>query len=415
MNKATYIKTDKQIWFIFFTMLMDVIGFGIVIPVTPNLIKSYLPAGTGMSEIASIGSLITLIYAVTLFAFSPLMGSLSDQFGRRKIILWALFCFGIDYIIQATAPNLFILFIGRAIAGITGSSITICNAYIADISTAQNKTKNYGILGMAFGIGFVVGPLIGGLIGNYFGVKAPFIFAAILTFINWLYGYFFLPESLDLSLRKKVTLKNISPYHNLKKINTEKKIIPLLIVYFLINFGFHAIHSNWSYYNIEKFNWSPEEIGISLGLIGMAIILVQGYLIRVINPIFGNLKSIIIGLIIYFICMMLFAFATESWMMYVIIMIYSLGGISGASFQSEISNLISKDQQGFLQGILSSIVSIALIIGPLVMNNLFSLFILKNHAIFPYFPGISFVFGGLLFLISILIFYNFIKTQKYTK
>ena len=398
-------KAEKQasIQFIFITILIDIIGFGIIIPVMPNLILSYLPTGASISEAAQYGALLIFVYAIMQFFCSPIIGNLSDKYGRRPVLLASLFAFFLDYLLLAFAPNLSWLFLGRIIAGIAGASLTTATAYIADISNDKNRTKNFGMIGAAFGLGFIIGPVLGGVLGK-FGVKVPFLFAALLTLVNAAYGCFILPESLSKTHRRQFHWKNISPIESFKQIKKYPSIKKLVIAYFIVYLASHAIQSNWSFYNLEKFQWDPTMIGISLGVVGVLIALVQGVLTRVINPKLGNEKSIYIGFALYALGLILFAFATQTWMMFVFLIPYCLGGISGPALQSSISKNIPQNEQGSIQGLLTSLVSLTTIFGPLIMTNTFAYFTKKET--FIYFPGAPFILASILLIINAIIVYK---------
>lgn len=341
-------KTKTAIGFIFITMLIDITGWGIIIPVIPKLIEELIHGD--ISEAAKYGGWLSFAYAFTQFIFAPLVGNLSDKYGRRPIILISLLGFAIDYVFLALSPNIIWLFIGRVIAGMTGASITTASAYIADISTEENRAKNFGLIGAAFGMGFIIGPVLGGLLGQ-FGSRVPFYAAAVLCLINFIYGYFILPESLDKDHRRAFEWKRANPIGSLFMLKKHPKISGLILVLILVYIGAHAVQSNWSYFTMYMFGWKEKEVGLSLGLIGLLVGLVQGVLIRWINPKIGNERSIYYGLGLYAIGMLLFAFATESWMMFAFLVPYCLGGICGPALQSVITGNVSKQEQGELQGL----------------------------------------------------------------
>lgn len=393
------------IGFIFITMLIDITGWGIIIPVIPDLIEELIHANA--SEASRIGGLIAMAYSITQFIFAPIIGNLSDQYGRRPIILFSLLAFSIDYILLAFAPTITWLFIGRIIAGITGASITTASAYIADISTPENRAKNFGMIGAAFGLGFIIGPVLGGLLGH-FGSRVPFYAAAVLCFLNFLYGYFILPESLSKENRRPFNIKRANPIGAFLHLKKYPSLIPLIVAMFLIYVGSHAVHSNWSFYTKYLFHWKPNMIGISLGVIGLLVGLVQGVLIRWLNPKLGNEKSIYLGMLLYAIGMLLFAFATKSWMLFVFLIPYCLGGISGPALQSVISGQVKPTEQGEIQGTLSSVMSASSIVGPPIMTGLFYHF--TNEKSGMIFPGAPFLLGAvLMFLSSVIAYYNLRK------
>jgi DHA1 family tetracycline resistance protein-like MFS transporter len=408
-------KNQAALGFIFITMLIDVIGWGIIIPVIPALIEELIKGD--ISEAAKIGGWLTFSYAVTQFIFAPLVGNLSDKYGRRPIILISLFGFTLDYILLALAPTITWLFIGRIIAGITGASITTASAYIADISTPENRTKNFGMIGAAFGLGFIIGPVIGGLLGQY-GPRIPFYAAAILCFINFLYGYFILPESLSKENRRAFNIKRANPVGSFINLKKYPKLIGLILSMFILYVASHAIQSNWSYFTMYKFNWDEKMVGLSLGAIGLLVAIVQGVLIRWINPKLGNEKSIYVGFVLYSFGMLLFAFATESWMMFVFLIPYCLGGIAGPALQAVISNQVPSTEQGEIQGTLASLMSASAIVGPPVMTGVFYFF---THDDAPFkFAGAPFLLAAFLMIISaFMAFYSFkrnsVKTPKKNK
>ncbi|MFZ9299667.1 MAG: TCR/Tet family MFS transporter [Chitinophagaceae bacterium] len=385
---------NAAIGFIFVTILIDVIGFGIIIPVMPKLISTMINGTT--SEAATYGGWLLFAYAIMQFIFSPIIGRLSDQYGRRPILLMSLFGFGIDYLLLVLAPNIGWLFIGRLIAGITGASFTTATAYIADISTPEKRAQNFGMMGAAFGLGFIIGPALGGFFAH-FGIRAPFVAAAVLTFLNWLYGYFILPESLSTENRRTFEWKGANPIGSLQNLRKYPAVSGLVISFFLIYIGSHAVQSSWSFYNIYKFQWKESQVGISLAVVGVMVSFVQGFLIRKAIPAFGQSKSVMIGLLLYSAGMILFAFATQGWMMYAFTIVYCLGGISGPALQGYISSHVPANEQGELQGALTSLISVTSIIGPLLMNNLFAWFTTPGHL---QFPGAAFVMGAVLFFIS---------------
>lgn len=393
--------------FIFVTILIDVIGFGIIIPVMPKLIEDMIHGD--LSAASKWGGWLTFAFAIMQFLFAPVLGNLSDRYGRRPVLLFSLFGFGIDYILLALAPNIGWLFVGRVIAGITGASFTTATAYIADISAPEDRAKNFGMIGAAFGLGFIIGPVIGGLLGSL-GPRVPFIAAAALTLLNWLYGYFVLPESLSKEHRRKFEWKRANPMGSLLHLTKYPALSGLIISLMLVYIASHSVQSTWAFFNMEKFKWDEKMVGISLGVVGLLVGLVQGGLIRVVTPKLGNEKSIYMGLGLYTLGMVLFAFASQSWMMFAFLIPYCLGGICGPSLQAVISSHVPANEQGELQGALTSMMSATTIVGPPLMTNLFAYFTKKNAPV--YFPGAPFLLGAFLMLVSTILAYRMFKTEK---
>lgn len=389
------VKRNAALGFIFITILVDVIGLGIIIPVVPKLIEQL--TGEGISEASRYGGWLVFCFAIMQFLFSPVLGGLSDKFGRRPVLLLSLLGLGLDYILHAYAPSITWLFIGRLIAGVMGASITTATAYIADISTPEKRAQNFGIIGAAFGLGFIIGPVIGGLSAQW-GANVPFLVAAALTLLNLLYGYFVLPESLLKENRRKFDWKRANPIGSLKHLRKYPVVSGLIVSLVLIYIASHAVQSNWSYFTIYKFNWDAQMVGYSLAFVGILISLVQGYLIRVINPKLGQNKSIYLGLFLYALGLVLFGLAWKEWMMFVFLIPYCLGGIAGPALQGLISNQVPPTEQGELQGALTSLVSLTSIIGPLVMTNLFAYTTSKDSLFFL--PGAPFFLAAALILIS---------------
>jgi DHA1 family tetracycline resistance protein-like MFS transporter len=391
--------------FIFITLLLDVIGLSIVGPVFPRLIEQLI--GGNISQASQWSGLLLFAYAFMQFICAPIVGNLSDKYGRRPVLLLSLLGFGIDYIFLWLAPTIWWLFLGRIIAGMFGASFTTATAYIADISTDKNRAKNFGMIGAAFGLGYIIGPVLGGLLSE-FGPRVPFIAAAILTFINLIYGYFVLPESLAIENRRPFEWKRANPLGSLLQLKKHKNLSGGLIITFILLYtADHAVMSTWTFINIEKFGWSNALIGLSLTFAGILVVIVQGGLIRVINPKIGNEKCIFVGLILYTLALLLFAFASQSWMMFAFLIPYCLGGITGPSIRAIISKNIPQNEQGELQGSLTSLMSVTSIIGPLLMTNLFTWF--TSPAAPIQFAGAPFLAGAALMMICVFIAANSIK------
>jgi DHA1 family tetracycline resistance protein-like MFS transporter len=393
--------------FIFITLLIDITGLGIIIPVLPKLIEELIH---GNISIASrYGGWLTFAYAIMQFLFSPFLGNLSDRYGRRPVLLFSLFGFAIDYVFLSFAPTIGWLFVGRIIAGITGASYTTATAYIADISAPQDRAKNFGLVGAAFGLGFIIGPVIGGLLGQY-GSRVPFLTAAGLTFLNFLYGFFVLPESLPLENRRRFDWKRANPFGAFKHLKKYPAVAALSVSFFLLYMAGQAVQSVWSFFGIERFAWSEKIIGISLGIVGLLVGLVQGVLIRYINPKLGNTKSIYIGFGMYALGLVLFACATEGWMMFIFLIPYCLGGISGPALQAIITGHVPANEQGELQGALTSLISATAIISPVIMTSLFAHFTLKSTSL--YFPGAPFALGAVFMVAAGVVAYNVLSKEK---
>lgn len=398
----------SAIGFIFVTLLIDVMGWGLIIPVMADLIAQL--KGIPVNEASTYGALLLSVFAITQFLFSPVIGNLSDRYGRRPVLLFSLLGFGIDYIVLALAPTYGWLFVGRVIAGITGASFTTATAYIADISTDETtRAKNFGLIGAAFGLGFVLGPALGAFLAIW-GIRAPFYAAAALCLLNCLYGYFFLPESLSKEKRRPFEWKRANPIGSLRFLTNHPEIGGLALGFFLIYLGAQSVQGNWNFFTIYRFGWSEKMVGISLAVVGVLVGAVQAGLTRVIVPRIGNEKSIYIGLSLYTLGLVLFAFATQSWMMFAFLIPYCLGGICGPSLQSVISVHVPANQQGELQGALTSLMSLTTIFGPLIMNSTFTYFT-TDKAPF-HFPGIHFLIGAVCMLLSIIIIYKVLTREK---
>ena len=393
--------------FIFITLLIDITGWGIIIPVFPKLIEELIHSD--ISTASRWGGWLAFAYAITQFLFAPVLGNLSDRYGRRPVLLASLFGFGVDYLFLSFAPTIGWLFVGRVIAGITGASITTAMAYIADVSTQEDRAKNFGLVGAAFGLGFIIGPAIGGLLAG-FGSRVPFLAAAGLAFLNWMYGYFVLPESLPKEKRRKFEWKRANPLGSLLHLKKYPAISGLIFSLVLVYIAAHAVQSNWTFFTIEKFHWTPKLIGISLAVIGALVAAVQGLLIRVVNPVLGNERSIYYGLGLYALGLLLFAFASQSWMMFAFLIPYCLGGIAGPALQATISNHVPGNEQGELQGALTSLMSVTTIIGPPMMTNLFAYFTSPGAPM--HFSGAAFLLGAVFMLASALLAYAVLKKEK---
>lgn len=377
---------NKALLFIFITLFIDVMGIGIIIPVLPKLIMSL--EHCTIDEANVIGGWMMTIYSLMQFVFSPLLGALSDRYGRRSVLLLSLFGFGIDYLFLGFAGTITMLFIGRLIAGITGASFTVAGAYIADISPPEKRAQNFGIIGAAFGLGFIAGPAIGGLISG-FGDRVPFFVAAGLALVNWLYGFFILPESLKPENRRKFEWKRANPVGALLQLIKKPIVLKLAIVFFLLNLAGQSLPGVWAYYTMHRFHWEEGGVGLSLAFVGLCVAIVQAGLTRVIIPKIGEQRAVYYGIMLAMIGLTGIAFSWEAWMLFVATFVLALGGINGPSLQSIVSKEIPANEQGELQGFLTSVMSITAILGPLLFPWLFSSFVKGEFGIV--FPGAPYV------------------------
>lgn len=391
-------KRNSALLFIFITLLIDVTGIGIIIPVFPKLITELIHGD--LSQASLYGGWLTFAYSVMQFIFSPILGGLSDQYGRRPVLLASLFGFGIDYIFLGFAPSIGWLFVGRLIAGVLGASFTTAGAYIADVSPPEKRAQNFGLIGAAFGLGFIIGPMLGGLLGQY-GARVPFFVSAGLALLNWLYGYFVLPESLLPENRRPFDWKRANPVGSLRHLKKYPIIFGLVMPLVLIYIAGYATQSTWTYFTMERFGWDEKWVGYSLAFVGVMAALVQGGLTRTIIPRLGNTKSIYWGLSAYGISFFMYAFANQGWMLFAITILAALGGIATPALQAIMSNEVPANEQGELRGALTSLMSLTAVVGPVMMTSLFAYFTTSAAPVI--FPGAPFAMGGVLTLLSLVL------------
>ncbi|MFM2125445.1 MAG: hypothetical protein RL328_1896, partial [Acidobacteriota bacterium] len=367
-------KTARQpaLVFIFITLFLDILGIGLIVPILPKLVETL--QGGSVAAASHTYGLLAALYGLMQFICSPLLGSLSDRFGRRPVILASLFGSGLDYLLLAFAPNLTWFFIGRLIAGVTGANFSAATAYIADISPPEKRAANFGIIGAAFGLGFIAGPALGGWLGND-NLRMPFFAAAGLTLLNWLYGLFVLPESLKPENRSQFSWRRANPVGALLALQRYPVVFGLTGTCFLMNLAHQVFPSTWVLYTGYRYGWTPKQTGLSLALVGLTAAIVQGGLTRAVIPKLGERRAASLGLGISAVCLIAYGLATEGWMAYAIIAAGSLSGIAGPSVQGLISRSVGPDEQGAVQGSLNSLASIAGVIGPPLATGLFGYFI----------------------------------------
>lgn len=384
--------------FICLTVLIDTIGFGIIMPVLPKLLMSF--GGTDLEQATRIGGYLLVIYGVLQFFCGPVVGNLSDRFGRRPILLISLVAFGIDYLLMAAAPTIAWLFVGRAIAGLAGAIYGPAGAYIADITPPEKRAQAFGMMGAMFGIGFIVGPALGGMIAH-FGLRAPFIAAGVLALANALYGYFALPETLPKENRRPFSLARANPLGALRALVKFPGVVPMAAVAFLWQLAHQVYPATWSFFATARFDWTPGEIGFSLAYTGVMMAVVQGLLVGRIVRSIGEPRAVFVGMATGTAAFLVNAFATQSWVVYLAMTIGALQGLAYSSLNALMSQRIPANAQGELQGGLASMTSLAAILGPLLMTQSLAAFA-SPHGGGLYFPGAAFLVAAGIGLVCLL-------------
>lgn len=392
-------KGSHALAFIFVTALLDSIGFGIIMPVLPQLVMAV--TGEDVSAAARYGGWLLFAYAAMQFCLAPVIGNLSDRFGRRPVLLLSLAVLGIDYLIMWWAPTFAWLLIGRLIAGAAASTFSTCNAYIADISEPDQRAQNFGLIGAAFGMGFIIGPVVGGFLGEY-GERMPFLAAAGLAFTNFLYGAFVLPESLPREKRRPFDWRRANPTGTLAALRRYPMVFGLIGAYVLFQLGHQSLPAVWSFFAIERFDWSPKEIGYSLGAVGVSMVFVQAVLLRWAIPRLGPRRAATLGFSFTMLSFLGYAFATQGWMVYGFLLVGALQGFISPSMQGIMSNQVPASEQGELQGGLASMSSLTAIISPPFMTQLFAAFTGPGAPV--YFAGAPWLAAAILTLLALALF-----------
>ena len=396
---AKKIQSKNALAFIFFTVVLDTIGIGIIFPIMPDLLSDL--GYKNIAEAAMWAGFLSACYAFMQFLFSPIIGTISDAFGRRKIILAALLAMSLDYMILGFSNALWVIFLGKLVAGITGSTIPTATAYLADISSEKERAKNFGLIGAAFGIGFIFGPLIGGLLGEI-SPRAPFFMSAFLAGVNFLFGFFVLPESLPVNKRRVISLMDLNPFRSLIKVFSNEKLRIIFLCIFLVQVGNWVYPSVWSFWAKANFSWTTSMIGVSLAAYGVGIAFVQGVVIRHKKlEKFGPRKVIIFCLLIGAFALSGFGSISAGWLVFVLIPLAALSEMFDPTIKAYLSNQVEVNKQGELQGILFSIRGVTTFLSPLVMTFIFRIFS-NNDNSYPYIPGMPFIFAAALLLIAVL-------------
>ena len=385
--------------FIIITVMIDAMGIGLIMPVMPELIRGL--SGDTLAQAAIWGGILASSFAVMQFLFGPIIGNLSDQYGRRPILLVSLVVMVADYLVMAVAGTIWLLLIGRIVGGITAATHATASAYIADISKPHEKAANFGLIGAGFGIGFVLGPVMGGVLAE-FGPRAPFYGAAALAAVNAVFGYFVLKETVTDQIRRPFSWARANPLGAFRAIGRLPGLLPLLTVFFFYQVASAVYPSIWPYFTTERFDWSPSMIGASLAVFGVFFAAVQGLLVRPSIRFMGERKTVTIGLTIEFASFVFLAFITSTMLLFAAIPFTALGAIGLPALQGIMSQRVSDDQQGELQGVLTSVTSVATIIAPLTMTQVFASFTAQGSQWYQ--PGAPFLLAAGLMAVSISIF-----------
>ncbi len=385
--------------FILAVILLDMLGVGLIIPILPKLIEEFMGGDT--SSAARMLGVIASCYAVAQFIFAPILGALSDRFGRRRVLLLSMFGLSVDYLIMGFAPTVAWLFAGRIVAGIMGASITTANAYIADISTPETRARNYGLINVAFGIGFMLGPTLGGLLGSI-DLRLPFFVAAGLCLLNSVYGLFVLPESLAPENRSAFSLRNANPVSSLVNLRTYPLVASLAAAFVLMALAQRGLETSWVLYTSHRYGWDELQNGLALTAVGVSAALVQGLLVRDAVVWLGERKAVLIGFGIGTLAFAGYGLASRGWILITVIVIGSLGGIAGPAVQGIIAGTVAPHEQGKIQGALTSLMSLSAIVAPLVFTaGLFSYFT-SDAAPFEL-PGAPLLAGSMLMAVAMLL------------
>ncbi|MDZ7905284.1 MAG: MFS transporter [Cypionkella sp.] len=364
-------KSKSAIVFIFVTVVLDMIGFGIIMPVLPLLIESV--GQMPLAEAAKMGAWMFAAYALAAFAFGPFLGNLSDRFGRRPLLLLAVAGLGFDYLLHALAPTLGWLFVGRILAGLCGASWVIANAYITDVTQPEERGRYFGMLGAAFGLGFILGPAIGGLLGEY-GARVPFYAAATISLLNFAFGYFILPESLPLENRRAFDWRRANPFAVFGVFATYKGVLPLVAVLALFFFATSVYQAIWSFWSIAKFNWSPAMVGLSLAAFGIVTAVFQGALSGLGARVFGEARLVLIGLCLGAAVLVGYGLVAAPWMVFALMVVHGPEGFVHPMITAILTRLAPEDAQGELQGGLSGIMSLSMLAGTVFFGQVFGYF-----------------------------------------
>ncbi|HJR56451.1 MAG TPA: TCR/Tet family MFS transporter [Rhizomicrobium sp.] len=386
--------------FIFLTMLIDTIGLGLIIPVAPGLIAEL--THEDLSGAASWGGWLFFVYALMQFLCAPVIGALSDRFGRRPVLILSLAMLSFDYIVTGLSPTIFWLFVGRTLSGMAGAAYTTVNAYIADVSPPEKRAANFGMVGAAFGLGFILGPALGGLLGEHFGLRVPFFVAGGLAAANGLFGLLVLKESLPVERRRAFEWKRANPLGALKSLKRYPALASMFGALVLLRLAHDSLPSTWSYYTMLKFGWGPADVAWSLVAVGALTALSFAVLPRLLTPRLGETRSVFFGLAAGAIGYAGYAFAPSPVFFYAFMVVFCFGGLGGAALNAILSHLVPDNEQGELQGTIASIGSLTAIASPLIMTNLFAYFTAPGTPV--YFPGASFLAAAICELGALAIF-----------
>jgi DHA1 family tetracycline resistance protein-like MFS transporter len=391
-------KSDAGIAFILITLFLDMLGVGLIIPVAPRLVASFPEVHGDLATASHYVGILFALFSAMQFVFAPILGGLGDRFGRRPVLLLSLFGGASSYLLSAVTPVLSWLFLGRIVAGITAASASTATAYIADITPPEDRSKNFGLVGAAFGFGFVFGPVIGGALGDI-DLRLPYYVAAALNFLNFLYGVFVLPESLSREKRRSFSLERANPFSALRNLARHPIVLGLSGT---MACGFMAqsiLQSVWTLSTQERYDWSLKQVSLSLGMVGASNALVQGGLVRVLLPRIGERRMLIGGLTMSAVGLVGFGLASHGWMIYAIVLPFALGGLAGPATQAFITREVGASEQGELQGSVVSLQSLMAIVGPLIGTNLLAWFGPANAE--PHVPGAPFFAGACLNLFGL--------------
>ncbi|MDA7424954.1 TCR/Tet family MFS transporter [Thalassococcus lentus] len=385
--------------FILITVLIDSMGVGLIIPVMPDLIQEV--SGGSLAQAALWGGLLSTVFAVMQFLFGPLIGNLSDRYGRRPVLLISLAVMAADYVVMALAGSIWLLLAGRVVGGITAATQSTASAYMADISEPGKKAQGFGLIGAAFGLGFVIGPLLGGFLGEY-GTRAPFWAAAALAAANGVFGYFVLRETVTDEIRRPLDWRRANPLGAFKALAELPGISRGLLIFFLYQVAFMVYPSVWAYFGVARFGWDPGMIGLSLALFGVMMAIVQGGLIRVILAWFGERGTVVYGLVFDVFAFGAIAFVTSGTIALILTPLAALGAVITPALQGIMSQQVGPQRQGELQGALTSASAIAMIVSPLVMTSVFAAYTAPDAAV--YFPGAPFLVALGLIIVALIVF-----------